>query len=78
MLANLMEMMREEGEFFLDTISNHPGTIFAILIVAFFLFLLLKVAIFNVIFFSNPKKVEHHCPRPVIFLKKYTKNPISR
>ena len=55
MLANLMETMREEGGFFLDAIPDHPGTILAILIVAFFLFLLLKVTIFNMIFFSNAK-----------------------
>ena len=51
MLTNLMGMLWEEGGFFLDAISDHPGIIFAIPIVAFFLFLLLKVAIFNMIFF---------------------------
>ena len=53
MLANFMGMLWEEGEFLLDAIPDHPGTILAILIVAFFLLLLLKVTIFNMIFFSN-------------------------
>ena len=54
-LDNLMMIMWEEGKFFLDAISDHPSTIFAILIIAYFL--LQRVVIFFEIccFFFNNK-----------------------
>merc|ERR1712037_789157 len=35
----LVEFMWEEGKFFLDAISDHPGIIFVALLIAFFLLL---------------------------------------
>ena len=55
MVTKLMQMLWEEGEFILDAISDHPGIIFVTFLFAFFLFLLQKVATFE-IFFYQPKK----------------------
>ena len=51
-----MEFMWEEGKFFLDAISDHPGIIFVALVIAFFL-LLQRVGICYrfFFFFKNSK-----------------------
>ena len=54
LLDNLMEFMWEEGKFFLDAISDHPGIIFVALVIAFFL-LLQRVGICYIQIFSLSK-----------------------
>ena len=66
LLDNLMEFMWEEGKFFLDAISDHPGIIFVALVIAFFL-LLQRVGICYRFFLLQKLKIfqgEHQHPLP--------------